>query len=384
MSLHTQPGDAYLDDDAPELEANDLPPLYSDIEDLAAAGSSSSSAAAPLLSDPTLPGSGIEPATSFLRDGNTGATYYVDRRLDEDASVLQFHVEELWGLAPPRPSVRLHGTHWREVREGGKTKRERVTDFDVRVDLTPYLFSDAAARHSWRRLRTVENGERARRGGMFRSRAPGAVQSIEVGAPDKPTLREWCHRYCASHAGLKTFQLRRRVVGFDEAKVRQKLEWLVRNSNYRGRLEIGFPVTEQTAELLNDCRTNRWRLTPWVRWLVTLTLMFLFTWPYLFLRTKRFETVVVEWPFSQPGAGGRVEYVSVSEEEWYNLWARAILKAVLERQQRTLDQQDLMAGACAEPTFDSGHEGVNNALRFVRAGVNAMNEVNRSFRLGRR
>ncbi len=379
VSLHSRSGHeaAFLDDDAPELHVDDLPPLYSDTPE---AGASSS---APLLPGAAMPWRPEDAAAGAaiswrFEDANTGARYYVDGRLDADPKLLQSQIEG-WATAPPRPHVQVKGTHQETVDRKGKKERTTATDFDVQVDLTPYLYSDATNRVSWRELRTVDNGDSTRRGTVFRCRAPGSAQGIEVGISDaKPTLREWCHLYCASHAGLKALSLRRRVVGLDEDKVRRQIESLVRGTRYRGRLSVTFPVRDELVEVYNDCRTNRWRLTTWIQWLCMLTLLFVFTWPYLFFRTKRFDVVVVDWPFSRPkqdGAGR--EYVSLSEDQWYNLWGRALAKAILAKKQATLDQQDLLEAEGAEPTFATGSASVDSALSFVRAGMNAMNEVNR-------
>lgn len=51
-------------------------------------------------------------------------------------------------------------------------------------------------------LRTVENGEKVHRGGFMKARAPGYTKELEVGST-KPTLKEWCHRYCASPSTLR-------------------------------------------------------------------------------------------------------------------------------------------------------------------------------------
>jgi len=387
VSLHSQTSSSfhsqtppYLDDDAPELEVDDLPPLYADV----AADSSDS---APLLtpSRPDGDGQQQQPAANLIphhvRDANTGAAYYLDRRLNEDPGLLQSHVEA-WAATPPRPYVRVRGTHQQTVDKNGKKERSSVTDFDIHIELTPYLYSDATHRKSWRELRTVDNGDKTRRGTVFRRRAPGAKQNIEVGGDTKPTLQEWCHMYCASHGGLKVFALKRKMVGFDEQAVRTRIETLVRSTNYRGHLNVTFPVKNATVEVYNDCRTNRWRLTTWIQWVFMLTLMFIFTWPYLFFRTKRFEVVVAEWPFSRPAVDGGKQYVSISEQQWYNMWGRALGRAVLGRRQGTLGQDDLVAAEGAEPNFDTGHATVDGALSFVRAGVNAMNEVNRQLGWG--
>jgi hypothetical protein len=375
LSLHAtgvRHSDRYLDDDAPEIQVDDLPPLYDDVADPAHGDGST----APLL--PSIPTSDFQGIAPFSTDAN-GNQYFIDHLLDTDPAILEEHVNG-WAQTPPRPYVRLHGTHSQEVEENGKKTRKTVTDFDVQVELTPFLFSDPVNRVCFREVRTPENADKVRRGTILAKRAPGSMQSIEIGLAPKPSLREWCHRYQASHAGLKSFTVMRRMVGFDEEKVRQKLETLVRNTSYRGHLSISFPVKDQYVIVYNNAKTNRWRLTRWIWWLCVLTLTFIFTWPYLFFRTKRFEVVTVDWAYSRPDEFGRKQYISISEDQWYNLWGRAVHRAVLEKRQCTLDQQDLIAAEGAAPVF--GNSVVDGAMGIFRAGLSAMNEVNRQLGWG--
>ncbi|KAK4217539.1 putative abc transporter protein [Rhypophila decipiens] len=374
LSLHSQHGvpshSNLLDDDAPELQSDDLPPLYDDI----AGGEPSSSA--PLLGpDLTLPADPLSTdfISQFYRSPVDGVDTYITEILDKDPKLLENKVHE-WAAKPPRVSVQIRGTHQRQVDRDGKKSRETVTDFDVSVDLTPFLFSDAANRLSWREVNTVDNITKTKRGTVFKCRAPGAKRGIELGLPEKPTLEEWCHRYCASSSGLKRFTLERRMTGFKHDKVEDLLEALVRRTNYHGRLSITFPVKEQYVHVYNECKTNVWRMNKWIRWFCYITFLWIFTWPYLFFRTKVFEVVSSDWPFSTTTEDLQTRYVTISEAQWYNMWGRAIHRAVLERRQCTLDQQDLATAEVPNPVWGNNNAGVD----IIRAGIGAMNEINRT------
>ncbi|KAL7625884.1 hypothetical protein AAE478_005108 [Parahypoxylon ruwenzoriense] len=387
VSLHTNPGGSsmgnYHDDenrDATDIPINDLPPNYSDaiqsseaaslLDPTAALSNALATAPQPFVSDGT-----------YFQDKNTGAQFWVAKSL-EDPAKLESHIRSLAAI-PPRPYIKIVGTHTETTRDSkGKTEKSTVTDFDVSVELTPYLYSDAQYGRSWSQLRTVDNGEKTRRGTILKKRAPGSNQSIEVGDSPKPTLREWCHLYAASHAGLKVFTLQRRMVGFDDESVKQRLRMLVNSTNYRGHLSVDLVTKDQLVECYNDARTNRWRLTSWIQWLFALTLLLIFSWLYLWLRTKRWEVAIAEWPFSRIGGSGTKQYASLSEEQWYNLWGRAICRAVLERRQGVLVQSDLRRAEEAEPAFNSGSSTVDGAVNIFRAGINAMNEVNRQLGWG--
>ncbi|EGY23628.1 uncharacterized protein VDAG_05066 [Verticillium dahliae VdLs.17] len=379
----------FYDDDPAELlpgrggDEDDLPPLYTD-------DPSADGVRDPLLQIQDLHSKqhGLVPPHLVVPD--TGNEYHIDRRLDADPSFLQRHIEACAAI-PPRAFVRLRGTHTETVRRGDKTERQTHVDFDVRLELTPFLYSDDCHAH--------ELAHPAHRRQLLPRSARHLLLSSRALEAGRPGLAEWCHRYCASHAGLKTFQLRREVTGWNEDLVRSKLETLVRATGYQGHVAVTFPLQGETVTVYNDAATNRWRLLRWVRVLCVLTLTILLTWPWLFFRTARFEVAVVEWPMSRrsprhrqgtaaaAAAAGRRDYVSLSEEQWYNMWARAVRRAVLERRQGTLDQGDLVAAEGAQgATFDGQTEAqavVGNAVgNFVRAGVSAMNAVNVRFGWG--
>ncbi|KAI1078743.1 hypothetical protein F5B20DRAFT_582093 [Whalleya microplaca] len=380
VSLRTNPGQSsiqnYDDEDAPEISIDDLPPSYDE-----AFESESAAMLAPFAAPPP-PSSRLHvPDGKLFEDANTGAQRWVARSLEDPAN-LEAYIHQAASV-PPRPHVRLVGTHTETSKDSkGKTEHNTITDFDVSVELTPYLYADAQYQRSWSHLRTVDNGEKARRGTVLRKRAPGSIQSIEVGGDPKPTLQEWCHRYGASHAGLKVFTLQRKMVGFDEEGVVQRLKNMVYDTNYRGHLRVDIVTKGELVECYNEARINHWRLTSWVQWLFALTLMIIFSWPYLWLRTKRWEVAIAEWPFSRVGLNGVKEYVSISEDQWYNMWGRAICKAVLEKRQTVLDQSHLRSAGVAGPSFNTGDTRVDGALGIFRAGVHAMNEVNRQLGWG--
>ena len=359
--------DRYFDDDPAELQGDDLPPLYTDHAETQ-----------PLHVNPLLPaGASLPKLRPFHRENVTGREYYIDRRLDTDAVFLEEHINAL-ALVPPRPSVHLRGTHQTSTtsNDGKRSENKEVVDFDITLDLTHLLYEDITHAKAWREVVPAVNFAKVRRGTVFPTRAPGFGGSGSVPEQGTPDLTEWCRRYRESKAGLKVFSMERRTEGWDTDLLKSKLEALVRGTNYRGNLKVDFPVLGSHVEVYNDCRTNRWRLTKWIEMLFVFTLMFLLSWPYLFFRTKRWETVEVQWHMSVVGADGRKQYASMSEERWYNLWARPIQRAILERRQGSVDQGDLEAGDGEGPPLRVGMGGA------IQAGVEAMGIVNRSFGWG--
>ncbi|CAK7206802.1 hypothetical protein SEUCBS139899_009608 [Sporothrix eucalyptigena] len=391
------------DDDAPELflDGDDLPPLYSDVvnEEGEDGDSADEQAQAPRGQQGS---NASQPGLARFRYPTTAAGDPQKWRYDiaplgsgtvDDQVRNLVNIVKTWAQIPPRPFVQLRGTHNETVDNNkGKKENREIVDFDVKVELTPYLYSDVRTYRSWRELRTPDNRERRRRGTVFKRQAPEVsgpprLEDTEQGAiadaDSKPTLEDWCRRYCEDPSKLRAFQLERRMVGFDYKKVRSQMESLVRGTNYCGHLQVSFPVDEVGQVYYSAHKFNRWRLLKWVQALCILTLMIIFTWPYLFFTTKRYEVVTVDWPFSRTNAEGNKEYTSLSESQWYNMWARAISKAVLGKRQGTLDQEDLRQAEGAEPTFEStGNATVDGALGYVRAGINAMNQVNRQMGWG--
>lgn len=367
ISLHTPdsgvanpPMQRYFDDDHADLETDDLPPLYTDHE-----GDENIDPSNPLIPRGTSP-LDIRP---FMSSG-TETDFYIDKRLEADPDFLKSQLDIL-STHPPRPFVHMRGSHIESRRNGDRNEETRIADFDIEVELTHLLYTDISTQSSWRELTAVNQFEKVRRGTVFAKRAPGFGGSGSVAEDGDPGVMEWCHRFCASSAGLKSFTLERRISGWDFDIIRRKLDKLVRNTNYQGDVSIEFPVHNARVEIYNDCRTNRWRMTKWIKAIFVMTLMFLFTWPWLFFRTKRWETVYVSWPLSKNGV-----YTSLSEEHWYNMWARAIRKAVLGRRQGELDQGDIRRADTEE------HPDCDTVAGAVQASVNAMGAVNQSFGWG--
>jgi hypothetical protein len=113
-----------------------------------------------------------------------------------------------------------------------------------------------------------------------------------------------------------------------------------------------------------------------------ITLLFIFTWPYLFFATKRWAVIKVDWAFSKTDSQGRKTYATVSEKKWYATWAGCIEKAVLQKRQGILTEEDLAKANAPEQEFRSGHEGVDTAVGLFGAGLQAYNQVNRSLGWG--
>ncbi|KAF5637843.1 hypothetical protein F52700_4545 [Fusarium sp. NRRL 52700] len=343
VSLHTTAGessyahienDVLNDDEAPPPAYNDTPTLESSTPTMA--GIDRADAEEELLqTGVTQPESHIAFASNRIGQKRTRIGNEVnavrDPRSDADPVFLEKWVRTMAAF-PPSPYINITGTHKETKRDSdGKSKREDVTDFRIMVNLQNYLYPNFIVNSLGNStLKTVESGEKTYRGTVLKKRQDGVKGDIEVGHA-KPTLKEWCHRYCAKAAGTKVFRLTRTVTGMDETFFRSSLTHYVRSSNYKGNLTIEFPVADRAVDIYSSNRLNTWRLTIWICWIFYLTFLWIFSWPILFFITKRYHVVSAEWPFSLTDANGQKRYTTVSEQQWVDLYGPAIKQLCLDR-----------------------------------------------------
>lgn len=333
VSLHTTPDD-YIYDDAPEI--NGLP-SYADSE-----------ADRPILHHVPPPSTRTDHNNPAFRNGNPQICTTVtamDHSYDTDPAALESAVRN-WAHAAPVPLIYIMGTHKETTKRGDKTETREITDFRIVLNLSPYIHPNFSPQDSTpMSLVTAPNGLKTHRGTVLKSRAPGATQDIEVGGAPPPSLTEWCHRFCASGSPLRIFRLHRAVTGLDTTYLSNRLEGLLRSTNYRGNIRITFPVEDENVDVYTAHAVNRWRNTTWICWTFYLTFLWIFTWPILFFTTKRWAVVQAEWPFSTASpqnASGRL-YTTVSEEQYLNRWAAAIKRLALDRYQG-LASEEMMRG----------------------------------------
>ncbi|KAM0355105.1 hypothetical protein ACHAPU_000964 [Fusarium lateritium] len=349
LSMHTTAGESSFD--APQYVDHDLdnadapPPAYHD-----AATTESESESAPILPRQTnVPLSGeyltgvSRPECHFAATskligqkrttiGNEVLSLQ-DSRSDADPEFLEQWVR-IMARYPPSPYVHITGTHHETRQEkDGKSKTEEITDFRIMISLQNYLWPNfIRGLTSSTKFETCESAEKTYRGTVFKKRQDGLNGAIEVGHT-KPTLKEWCHRYCAKATGAKVFRLTRSVTGFDEFAVRQDLTNHIRQTNYKGRLTVEFPVGDRAVDIYSSSKLNNWRLTRWICWLFYLTFLWIFSWPVLFFATKRYEVVKVTWPFSRENERGGRAFTTVDEHTWSSMYGPAIKQLCLERYQ---------------------------------------------------
>jgi hypothetical protein len=186
VSLHTTQGD----DDILDVLEGGAPPAYTDSE------GSVSAAANPDLD---------LPVNSYHVDSIKnvkGVDIVFDPRFDTDP-VYAEHLLKNWSKIRPAQMIYIKGTHTQTVKNGNKEEKNTITDFDIKLRLTEYIVDMRSLMPG--PITMVENNEKTYRGTVFKTRAQGAKGNTSDAMLEggKPTLLEWCHLYCASHARMK-------------------------------------------------------------------------------------------------------------------------------------------------------------------------------------
>ncbi|KAI4290423.1 MAG: hypothetical protein L6R35_000289 [Caloplaca aegaea] len=297
---------------------------------------------------------------------------YISNKPSSDPEVCQSLIEfeaQRW----PQPMARMVGSHVVTKQRDKKEEKERVTDFDLTAPLGSLLAAP------WARSRVVENAQKAYRGGIFRQVDPRAKAHPEA-ADTAPSLKEWCHRFCASSAGAKSFTIARNVTQIDDGILTQRLTEVLRSTNYRGNISITYPVGCRATIIMSDHWLNRYRHNKYIWWACVLLQLWIFTWPLLWIMTKRWEVFTVEWPCriyrqvdgswpdsyeentegsheGQPTDGPSVRIATMNESEWTEHWRLAIQMGAESKKRGTLTDADRYAARAIQERARQRREG---------------------------
>lgn len=174
-----------------------------------------------------------------------------------------------------------------------------------------------------------------------------------------------------------SFRMTRTVTNMDTQLLKDRIDGLIRSTNYRGNLEICFPIADRYVDIYTTNRIQTWRLTTWIRWLFYLSFLWIFSWPLLYFTTKRWAVVRAEWPFALTDARGGKTYTTVSEEEWVSKFGPAIRQLAVDRFKGETGDDHLSQtlvrverDGAAAPPIDLGRT-INSAVTAWRGGINA-------------
>lgn len=133
------------------------------------------------------------------------------------------------------------------------------------------------------------------------------------------------HRWALSGTNTVRFTIERVVTNWDTEYLEGRLHSLIASTNYRGQVEISFPLTHNKVVLKSSYK-QRDILTNLAN---------------LFSSTRKYGVVQVVWPYAsvKPGVDGR-QFAVQSEENWWADWKDAIRGAVLGRRNGWVTVED--------------------------------------------
>ncbi|CAK1358757.1 hypothetical protein CB0940_02261 [Cercospora beticola] len=379
VSLHTTRSDYEYNDDLPEL------PSYHDSVAAPANSPSAPIDAYRSISQPTLHRPGQNASSSHAVSIGCETSIRMEESLMDPAS-LQDYITNYLRNVPPRPLIRIQGSHWQHTAHANnkKKEKERVYDFDIVFSLQPFL--PEPGNGNFCQAYTVENGDQAYRGSFRKMRAKGYKQDIEVGEEEKPTLTAWCEEFCSSKSWLKIFRISRHVHGLDIEQITPALEKLVRATHYRGRIDITYPMVDKNVDIYSPHWINTARIT-WIRWIFYLTFLWLITWPILYFMTKRWSTYNVNWYWKMYNNGpeGSVErYATISESDWIKRHANLVQSLVLDKYHGDASEVPSDIAVNTErrrseirvPNVNLRGGGIGAAVGLLQSGVSVWNQAN--------
>lgn len=174
----------------------DVPPAYAEEADVFGVPQESRINGEPTLTRP----SHVEGGSFGFKvheDSKGSFTTYISDALSSDPEICQSLVERETQRSPI-PMVRIIGSHVETRQRDKKEEKQRVTDFDVSAHMSGLLAAP------WARSKVVENSQKTYRGGIVRQVDPRLKAHPEA-ANTPPSLKEWCHRFCASSASAKSY-----------------------------------------------------------------------------------------------------------------------------------------------------------------------------------
>jgi hypothetical protein len=137
-----------------------------------------------------------------VKHNSNGSTIIWNDEYDKFPDEL-FTAVKNWGKIPPVKMVRLLGTHKQTTKKekdksSPETVTKTVTDFDIKLRLTEYLFTHLGE-SAWRQTEAADHAASTYRGTILKRKAT----VDEMGAGFLST-RGWVEQYCQDKAKLKT------------------------------------------------------------------------------------------------------------------------------------------------------------------------------------
>ncbi|KAI9713020.1 MAG: hypothetical protein M1820_001005 [Bogoriella megaspora] len=332
-------------------------------------------------------------------DGTQGHSSTSNPRFSKDPDAL-FHLLRVQATIPPHPILKFEGHHDENQRQSdGKNKVQKVTDFDVALNCTDLIVEGAFKSNGsvpWQSFHAVSDKVKAYRGFFWKRKAPQKsspanrtdleASPVAVQTPQPETriraIKSWCHIFTsrASHSYFPyIFRLERRVTEWNTEMLKRDLTAMIRQTNYRGKVDFSIKTDNDTFTIYSDHWMNRFYNNRYVYWLCIILFLWIITWPVLLLCTGRFSVIRSDWPYKRsltklqarsqlveyqnadvaeesddaaaenPNFTGRItpdgrklylHYASISEQEFLETWGPVIIDAAFARKQGCVTQED--------------------------------------------
>ena len=138
------------------------------------------------------------------------------------------------------------------------------------------------------------------------------------------------------------------------------LSIVLRSTNYRGHIDITFPVGERAVTIMTPHFINRYRSNIYIWWTCVILQLWIITWPVMWLMTRRWEIATAKWQYrictmhtptaeevAKNGPPTRctpdgvpvyvIPHTIITEERWIKEWEAAIIRAVEQRVKGQID-----------------------------------------------
>ncbi|KAL8900648.1 MAG: hypothetical protein Q9207_005594 [Kuettlingeria erythrocarpa] len=382
---------------------DEAPPAYTDDPDAAKGPRRIYADQEVPLIDPSEDGSIFSLVPKVVEDSKGSIITYISKAASSDPSKCQSLIEHEVRRSP-LPMVRMVGSHVETRQRDKKEERQRVTDFDISAPLQGLLTIP------WSRTMLAENVHKTYRGGILKQ-VDARVKGHAEDAYPAPSLKEWCHRFCASNSSAKSrrFTITRKVTGINYQLITQEVTEVIRGTNYRGHLSITYPVCSRATVIMSDHWINRYRHNTFIWWACVLLQLWIFTWPLLWVMTKRWEVFSVKWPciiyqqadgtwpnFHQTDPDWVVEgrsmddrnvrAANLSECNWVEQWKLAIQLTAESRKRGTLTVADRRVAQAIEDRTKQSQDNHVEARQneFVASATGLLSGIQSVMTLARR
>jgi hypothetical protein len=158
--------------------------------------------------------------------------------------------------------------------------------------------------------------------------------------------------------------------------LQENITSLIRNTNYRGHLQVSLEIDNPGVEVYSYHWVNRLRHNMIVTILSVITATILLIWPVITLMTKRYTVVRSIWWFSMED-DPVTRYATMSEAQWFNRWSPCIEKNALRHRTGLLTEEDLARVDEPVPEVNTGNSYLDAAAGLVSTGVQVYQTVNR-------